>query len=206
MTMSDYSNFATLEYFNVLRINHSGVDLALSPTGTRTASQITAGKSVYPICDGTVEYIHNGGGLYSFVKIRHPNCNGQEVVAYYGHIAVIDGLTEVKTDEPIGTVKDWRGNSHLHLTIDTQTERNLSRINQVVCDYTLDANQTVTSLSNCSNAARKLGNNKMLLRMGWGQVKIMSYKDSNGHTYKKNLYISESAMRQLGFISFFDLY
>jgi hypothetical protein len=206
MTTSDYSNFATREYFNVLRINHSGVDLALSPTGARTASQVTAGKSVYPICDGTVEYIHNGGGLYSFAKIRHPNCNGQEVVAYYGHIAVIDGLTDVTTEEPIGTVKDWRGNSHLHLTIDTQTDRNLSRINQVVCDYSLDNSETVTSLSNCSNFTGRLENNRILLRIGWGQVKTMRYKDSRGKTYRENLYLSEDAVRELGFMSFFDFY
>jgi len=207
MTNRDYSNFATREYFSTLRrTNHHGVDLALSQTGTRTASQVTAGKTVYAICDGQVEFIHNGGGLYSFAKIRHPNCNGQEIIAYYGHIAVIDGLTEVKTDEPIGTVKDWQGNSHLHLTIDTQTDRNLSRINQVVCDYTLDTNQTVTSLSNCSNATGKLTKNKMLLRIGWGQVKTLRYKDSRDRTYSKKLYISEDAIRQLGFISFFDLY
>lgn len=205
MTTSSYSNFATREYFNVLKINHSGTDLALSPDGTHTASTATTDKPVYPICDGEVEFVYSKGGLYSFVKVRHHMCSGQDVVAYYGHLTPNNGITTVTPNQSIGTVKDWSKNSHLHLTIDTNMERDLSRINYVACNYSLDANSNVVSLTSCNND-QKLTNGRMLLKIGWGQIKTVKYRNENGRLYTKNLYITENAIRQLGFISFFDIY
>lgn len=211
MTTSDNSNFATSVYFNVLKINHSGVDLALSANGSATASTDTARKIVHAICDGEVDFTYSTGGLYSFIKVHHPNCNGQDIIAYYGHMTPYQGLTTVSKDDPIGTVKNWvmatGNNSHLHLTIDTQTSRDLKSINKVVCNYQLDpVTYTVTSLSNCGPDTT-LTKNKIRLKIGWGQVKTLAYKDSKGHLFTGiNFYISEPAMRQLGFITFFDLY
>jgi hypothetical protein len=99
-------------------------------------------------------------------------------------------------------------NSHVHLTIDTQIQRDLSSIKYEACDYILDgATRTVTNLSNCSLSGKhvKLPANKILLRIGWGEVATQRYTDNGGRSHTKSLYISESAMRQLGFISFFDL-
>uniref|UniRef100_A0A7V5XHW2 M23ase beta-sheet core domain-containing protein n=1 Tax=Thermodesulfobacterium geofontis TaxID=1295609 RepID=A0A7V5XHW2_9BACT len=214
MTTSDYSNFASRKYFNNHNTNHSGVDLALSKYGTRIQSNETANKTVYAICDGTVDYVHSTGGLYSFIKIHHPNCNGHDVIAYYGHITPKEGLKKNKNvgkGEPIGIVKKWEPNSdrsHLHLTIDTQTGRDLKSIKYFACNYELDSNSDVISLSNCritQNDLTQLSENEMLLKMGWGTVKTLGYKDNNGNLYEKSLYITKNAMRQLGFISFFDL-
>jgi len=206
MTSSDYSNFSTLAYYNAMKINHSGVDLALSRYGTRTASKVSAGKEVHAICDGTVEFTHSDGGLYSFMKVHHPDCNGQDIMAYYGHISPYEVSTEVIKDDPVGTIKDWANNSHVHLTLDTKTNRDLKSIKYEICSFTLDAaTNTVTSLTNCGGTSLTRG--KIKLKIGWGQVKTLAYRDNQGHLHNtSNFYINENAMRQLGFIDFFDLY
>jgi probable HAF family extracellular repeat protein len=99
MTTRDHSNFAAREY----NINHNGVDLALSSDGSATASPPTANKTVYAICDGTVEFSYSSG-IESFVKIHHPNCNGHDVIAYYGDLNPTVGGT-VSEGYPIGSVK-----------------------------------------------------------------------------------------------------
>ena len=206
MTTSDNASFASREYFKHHKINHSGVDLSLSKDGTR---QDTPNGTVHAICDGEVDFIHNRGGVNSFMKVHHSNCDGRDVIAYYGHIIPTVNIGPVIEGVPIATIIEWKpNNSHLHLTIDTQIERNLSRLNHVSCNYTLDSSaQTVTSLSNCRSSTRNLrdlSKDEMLLTMGWGQIKTVGHTDVNGRLHRENLYISAYAMRQLGFISFFD--
>lgn len=214
MTKSESSNFATRAYFTALNINHSGVDLALSATGTRTASKATAGRQVYPICDGVVDFTFSGGGLYSFVKVRHPNCNGRDLTAYYGHITPATGLTDVSESTPLGTVKEWitatGNNSHLHLTVDTLSSRDLKSVKYYLCKYTLNSTgNAISRLTYCSpepapNTVPRKG--QMRLKIGWGQVKTLAYRDASGVLHaSSNLYITPSAMQQLGFASFFKL-
>jgi len=216
MTTEDNSNFATIEYFNYFkpRSNHSGVDLALSQDGTNTATKITAGKNVYPICDGEVEFVLSRG-VDSFIKIFHPDCHGMDVIAYYGHTNPTVGLTTVTTDNPIGIVVQQGWNSHLHLTIDTNLDRDLKQNNCWQCNFDFNDSGQVSSLSNCqfvgyskscNEFSKQVDNNKILLHMGWGKVTTVFYKNDNGRLNRDNLYITEDAMRELGFVSFFDLY
>ena len=216
MTTRDYSNFADIDYFARWNVNHPGVDLALSPDGTRIGSWATASTARHPvyvhaICDGQVEKVHPIWGYNTLFIQIHQYCGGGNLVAYYGHISPKPGITSVQKDDIIGTVMRSHPitHSHLHLTLDTQTQSNLTRINYEMCDYELDApTQTVMSLSNCvpSSWDRKPTINKMLLRIGWSSVTTVRYANGIGEIGCKSLYISEPAMKQLGFISFFDLY
>jgi hypothetical protein len=220
MTTGDHSNFADRSsYFNYYKSNHNGTDLALSADGSRTGSTDTASTAAHPvyahaICDGYVvkwNFNKNVPNL-SYMQVRHPNCGGRDVIAYYGHIIPKPGLTsEVKKDDILGTVMPYKpiNWSHLHLTLDTETQRDLFSIKYEMCDYVLDAStQTVTALSSCviSSSKAKPATNKMLLQIGYGRVTTYRYTNSKGKLFTKSLYISEPAMRQLGFINFFDLY
>lgn len=89
---------------------HLGVDL-MAPGGT----------AVVAMCDGTVK--HNNTAMASIwnskVIVEH-NCGGQfqKIYGYYGHVAsslAVDSV--ISSGDPIGTLKDDGGNSHLHMGI-----------------------------------------------------------------------------------------
>ena len=97
--------------------------------------------------------------------------------------------------------------------IDTESQRDLFGKKFEICDYQLDNSaQAITRLESCvisnvKNPSRvKIEPNKMLLSIGWGRVTTIKYTNSVGSEFTNSLYITEDAMRQLGFIDFFDLY
>ena len=179
MTNEDASNFAVHVYFDYFDSNHNGTDLALSSDGLHTGSTVTIGADVYPICDGEVLNWHfkkNNPDL-SFVQVRHPSCGGRELIAYYGHIAPVTDLKKgsISSGVKLGTVMAYwtDSSSHLHLTLDTDTERDLLGRNYEVCDYVLSSPAVaVASVFNClpTKANVKLAANKILLEIGFGRV------------------------------------
>ena len=215
------SNFAAHYYYtnkNEFPANHNGVDLALSPGGQVTASFATKDQPVHSICDGDVEGAYLTGQIESFIKINHQNCNGHDVHAYYGHINPSVKSGRVVKDQPIGTIYNWIGNWHLHLTLDPYSKnRDLKSINHVICDAVIDGNtKYVTSISNCTgNIGRsklskkqllaQLNSNQVYIELGYGKVTTYGYKDGTGKFFTNHLYITDDAMRQLGFISYFDI-
>lgn len=92
---------------------HLGVDLAAP-----------AGAWVRSICDGTVIYNNTSYAdiVSSLLVIEHdcPQPLGL-VYGYYGHVLSerIEGES-VMAGDVIGAIKDWAGNSHLHLGLNTQ--------------------------------------------------------------------------------------
>ena len=217
MTTGDYSNFANSPYFTSHKANHNGTDLALSADGSQTASLATASTVAVPvyahaICDGQVmnSYYNKKKPDLSFMQVYHPNCGGQDIVAYYGNIYPTAGLTNVSSDDTLGTIMKYnkKNQNHLHLTLDADTDRDLSTSKYYMCDYVLDApGKTVTALSNCSLSTSKTkpALNQMLLLIGYGKVNTTKYMSSKGKVASKSFYISEDAMRDLGFISYFDI-
>lgn len=87
---------------------HLGVDLG-----------IRSGSNVVSMCDGTVR--HNNtqfADIWNSKVILEHNCNGRVLFGIYGHISssLAVGAT-VTAGTIIGQVKDWGGNSHLHMGI-----------------------------------------------------------------------------------------
>ncbi|MEQ1530253.1 MAG: peptidoglycan DD-metalloendopeptidase family protein, partial [Methylococcales bacterium] len=95
-----------------LKTAHNGVDYKL-PKET----------PVYAICNGIVKKAAKGGAIKSrFTVIDHSGCGGfNHLFAYYGHIdpTVIPGLP-VTGGQQIGTVANWKTNSHLQLSLNSK--------------------------------------------------------------------------------------
>ena len=92
---------------------HLGVDFAATPGATVTA-----------ICDGTVVFNNsNQVDLVSAVVMVEHECPQPlgTVYGYYGHVhsELLHGET-VTAGGNIGTVRDWGGNTHLHLGLSTR--------------------------------------------------------------------------------------
>jgi len=242
MTTSQNSTFASYEYFLDFsrQLNHDGSDLALTSDGSLTYSQDTVGRDVHAICEGTVLDVRcDRRGLLgsgksttckvpdsTWMKVRHSNCGGRDVIAYYGHIEnVPTKFTKtppdpVHPDDVLGSVMQYtRRSGHLHLTLDTDTQRDLTSPKYEMCEFLYDYDNSypgcttstgkcVTNLSNCvpSSSRAKLSKGQILLFIGWGRATTERYVDNSGKTSTRPLYISPDAMRDLGFIDFFDIY
>lgn len=246
MTTSENSTFALYQYFldssrlPILRLNHDGSDLALTSDGSLTYSPATVGKDIHAICEGTVldvkcdrrSLLGSGKSTrcrfpdLTWMKVRHPNCDGHDVIAYYGHIEnVLTKFTKtppdpVLPDDVLGKVMQYTPRSgHLHLTLDTDTQRDLTSPKYEMCEFVYEyddsypgcstsTSKCVTKLSNCmpSSSSAKLSKGQILLYIGWGRVTTERYVDNSGKASTRSLYISPDAMRNLGFIDFFDLY
>lgn len=96
-------------------LEHLGVDFSAA-----------AGTSVASICDGTV--VSNNTGqtdtVSAVVMVEHdcPPPLGR-VFAYYGHVQsdLLPGVS-VSAGSGIGSVREWPGNSHLHLGLSTRLQ------------------------------------------------------------------------------------
>ncbi len=94
-------------------LEHLGVDFAAG-----------AGAAVTAICDGTVVYNNTSqttiGSAVVMVEHDCPQPLGM-VYGYYGHVQSILLTGEsVAAGSNIGFVRDWGGNSHLHLGLSTR--------------------------------------------------------------------------------------
>ena len=226
LTRREYSNFASRQYFDSKAykgLNHIGDDLALSADGSRTASSTTIGKQVHPICSGFVERIEARKAVEeSYIVVRHPSCVGQALFAYYGHLQPCeradptcpDALSPgspVSTASVLGVIKDWGANSHLHLTLDTWLDRSLPESASYVCNHTFapyDGSFSITAISECTKASKipRGETEKVLLtRLGWGRLTATLRTDGAGNTERGPFYITPTAMRHFGFVSYFDL-
>ena len=92
---------------------HLGVDFAATP-----------GAPVTAICDGTVVFNNSSqADLVSAVVMVEHECPQPlgTVYGYYGHVhsELLHGVT-VTAGGNIGTVRDWGGNTHLHLGLSTR--------------------------------------------------------------------------------------
>ena len=92
---------------------HTGIDYMAS-----------AGASVYSLCGGTIDRIRLDSEFFNqVIRIHHDSSNCGPIRgkwAYYGHVSPEDGLTvgtKVSKGQKIGTLMDWGGNSHLHLSV-----------------------------------------------------------------------------------------
>jgi murein DD-endopeptidase MepM/ murein hydrolase activator NlpD len=91
---------------------HMGVDLAAMP-----------GAPVYAICEGSVAANRTDTpDIVAAVLVVEHDCPRPlgRVFGYYGHIrSTLAPGDEVEAGNVIGSVRDWRGNSHLHLGLAT---------------------------------------------------------------------------------------
>jgi hypothetical protein len=223
MTTAAHSNFAARSYYDVVQPgddrhkNNHGVDFALSVDGSATESLETVDAPVYAICDGTVTALRKPSVRVSHVvmTVLHTNCGpqNQSFKAYYGHMnaTVKVGRTVVR-GEQIGTVRLWdevpgATFSHLHISLDSDTSRDIAGKLWYACDYTMDAEQTITAVDNCVASGRSLspGPGQVRLRMGVQRIWADAYRDAAGVFHLGELYMSAAAVRQMGFVPFFDL-
>lgn len=217
MTIERYSNFASKPYFTAQRTNQNGVDLALSADGSKTQSSITFAKDVHAICDGEIiKLMSSSTPDLSYVEISHPGCGGYDINAYYGHITPSNELgigDSVAQGDVIGSVMQYSRtvhsySPHLSLTLDMQSGRDLSVKHYEMCDYTLNAvSQTFTSLTNCtdSTAGATPAAGRTLLLIGRNGITSVKYTDARWRVYIKSIYINSSALKQLGFVPYFEL-
>ncbi len=100
---------------------HNGVDYS-----------VAKGTPVYAICDGTVKKAVKGGAIASrFTVIEHSGCGGfNQLFAYYGHIdPIVKNGTHVEAGQIIGSVANWKANSHLQLSLNSKFVREFGYTN-----------------------------------------------------------------------------
>lgn len=78
----------------------------------------TAGETVYAVANGMVDWYDPNYTTYPgrVVIVRHEVYDGTTIYSVYSHLgtsAVFEGQAVAKGD-PIGTIYNWPGNSHLH--------------------------------------------------------------------------------------------
>jgi murein DD-endopeptidase MepM/ murein hydrolase activator NlpD len=223
MTTAAHSNFAARSYYDVVQPgddrhkNNHGVDFALSVDGSATGSLETVDAPVHAICDGTVTGLRKASVPVSHVvmTVLHTHCGPQNLSfkAYYGHMnATVKVGRTVLRGQQIGTVRLWDEApgptfSHLHISLDSDTSRDIAGKLWYACDYTMDAQQAITSVANCVASSRSLnpGPGQVRLRMGVQRIWADAYRDAAGVFHRGELYMAEAAVRQMGFVPFFDL-
>ncbi len=223
MTDAAHANFASLAYFQQVQPgddrnkNNHGTDFALSLDGVATESIQTIGVAVHAICDGTVVGLRKPTVTVSHVVliIQHPQCGPQGVAykAYYGHMnAIVKVGDAVTAGQQLGTVRVWDEDpgstfTHLHISLDTNTNRDLAGKVWYLCNETMSAEGWITSVTDCTESGRKLvpGPGQVRLRMGVQRVWADAYRDLAGVFHAGELYLTDAAMRQLGFVPYFDL-
>ncbi len=223
MTTAANSNFAARSYYDVVQPgdnrnkNSHGVDFALSVDGSATGSLETVNAPVYAICDGTVTSLRKPSVRVSHVvmTVQHTNCGPQNLSfkAYYGHMnATVKVGRTVLRGQQIGTVRLWDEEpgstfSHLHISLDSDTSRDLAGKLWYVCDYTMDAEQAITAVDNCvaSGWSPSPGPGQVRLRMGVQRIWADAHRDAAGVFHRGELYMTEAAVRQMGFVPYFDL-
>jgi hypothetical protein len=223
MTTAAHSNFAARSYYDVVQPgddrnkNNHGVDFALSVDGSATGSLETVGAPVHAICDGTVTALRKPSVRVSHVvmTVLHTHCGPQSLSfkAYYGHMnATVKVGRMVLRGQQIGTVRLWDEApgatfSHLHISLDSDTSRDIAGKLWYVCDYTMDAAQSITAVNNCvgSNWSADPGPGQVRLRMGVQRIWADAHRDAAGVFHRGELYMTEAAVRQMGFVPFFDL-
>lgn len=223
MTTAVHSNFAARSYYDVVQPgddrnkNNHGVDFALSVDGSATGSLETVGAPVHAICDGTVTALRKPSVRVSHVvmTVLHTHCGPQSLSfkAYYGHMnATVKVGRMVLRGQQIGTVRLWDEApgatfSHLHISLDSDTSRDIAGKLWYVCDYTMDAAQSITAVNNCvgSNWSADPGPGQVRLRMGVQRIWADAHRDAAGVFHRGELYMTEAAVRQMGFVPFFDL-
>jgi murein DD-endopeptidase MepM/ murein hydrolase activator NlpD len=223
MTTPAHSNFAARSYYDLVQPgddrhkNNHGVDFALSVDGSATESLETVDVPVHAICDGTVTGLRKPSVRVSHVvmTVQHTHCGpqGLSFKAYYGHMnaTVKVGRTVVRGQQ-IGTVRLWDEApgptfSHLHISLDSDTSRDIAGKLWYACTYTMDAEQSITAVDNCVASGRSLNPEpgQVRLRMGVQRIWADAYRDAAGVFHLGELYMSEAAVRQMGFVPFFDL-
>lgn len=224
MTAAEYGDFGARRFFEIPEPgtthnkNHEGIDIALTPYGDATTAAATIGAEVHALCDGTVIGIRPASTPVShmMMHVHHPRCGpgARDLMAYYGHTAVLvrKGDT-VARGQVIATVRPWDVEpgptwTHLHLTLDTDTARNLGEKLWYACLYTMDGEGTVTHVSDCQRTERAAlpGAGRVRLRMGFARTWADAYREPDGTLQVRDVYLAEAAMRELGLIPLYDLW
>jgi Protein of unknown function (DUF1566)/Peptidase family M23 len=119
---------------------HSGIDYVIPAT-----------TPVYSVCDGIVRIARNATTTPNiwnrFTIIQCTDAN--KLFVYYGHInatvSAAKGKNSVKAGQQIGTVADWKANSHLHLGFNTKYLTTQWGYVDVAESTTADCNQDAVS-------------------------------------------------------------
>lgn len=79
----------------------------------------TAGEPVYAVADGVVKYAAAANYPGEVVIVEHLLPNGETWYSSYGHLGsrLVNRGEVVQRRQPLGTIYDWPGNSHLHFEI-----------------------------------------------------------------------------------------
>lgn len=182
--------------------NHLGSDLALTNGGKSTVDSDTFQRPVLSICDnGQVIDAKNSDatGLTNVLLVQYANCAGRAIRVYYGHMnPTVTKNSTVNRGDIIGTVAFWGSNSHLHVTVDTLLSRNLITSQPFyLCNYTVNASNEVTALSNCSDSSKTTapGVGQALITLGWGKLTVLSHRPVGSPTVQTtNLYVLPVAL------------